>query len=142
MHKLTIHNFGPIKDTTVDVFPFLVMIGPQSSGKSTISKLIYYFLSVRDEVANFILDDAKSEKGKAFDRELAIRLRKHFVDVFGPASQLSDVRVMYSYGPDTQLEVSLEAQDDPYVTPRLSKKAIEKILDLAWYAHEYSAGDP
>ena len=47
MQKLIIKNFGPIKDVELDVNDFMVFIGPQASGKSTISKTLYFseFLS-------------------------------------------------------------------------------------------------
>ena len=62
MQKLIVHNFGPIQDATVDVARFLVFIGPQASGKSTLSKLIYYFLHVRDEVVRFVYESATSQE--------------------------------------------------------------------------------
>jgi len=38
--KLTVENFGPIKKAEIDVTDMMVFIGPQSSGKSTLAKLI------------------------------------------------------------------------------------------------------
>jgi predicted ATPase len=38
--KLSIKNFGPIKDAIIDLKSALVLIGPQASGKSTIAKLV------------------------------------------------------------------------------------------------------
>ena len=39
MQKLTIKNFGPIKSASLDFKRVNVLIGPQSSGKSTILKI-------------------------------------------------------------------------------------------------------
>jgi len=39
--KLSIKNFGPIKDAEIDLRQTTVFIGPQASGKSTIAKLAY-----------------------------------------------------------------------------------------------------
>lgn len=36
-------NFGPVKDATVELKPFLVFIGAQGTGKSTIAKLLSIF---------------------------------------------------------------------------------------------------
>ena len=52
MEKLTIKNFGPIKDATIDLKKVNVFIGPQGSGKSTIAKLI----AICRE-PSFLLDD-------------------------------------------------------------------------------------
>lgn len=37
---LVIHNFGPISNVTLTIFPLTILIGDQGSGKSTISKLL------------------------------------------------------------------------------------------------------
>ena len=40
MNTITIRNVGPIKDVTLDLNKVNVIMGPQSSGKSTIAKTI------------------------------------------------------------------------------------------------------
>ena len=40
MNTITIRNVGPIKDVTLDLNKVNVIMGPQSSGKSTIAKWI------------------------------------------------------------------------------------------------------
>ena len=40
---LRIKNFRGLKDVTIEVGDFTVLIGPQASGKSVIAKLLYYF---------------------------------------------------------------------------------------------------
>lgn len=43
MNYIKIKNFGPVKDATVELKPFLVLIGGQGTGKSTIAKLLSIF---------------------------------------------------------------------------------------------------
>lgn len=43
MNFLKIKNFGPVKDATIELKPFLVLIGGQGTGKSTIAKLLSIF---------------------------------------------------------------------------------------------------
>ncbi len=43
MQKLIIENFKQIAHAEIEVRDFLLLIGPQASGKSTIAKLIYFF---------------------------------------------------------------------------------------------------
>ena len=38
--KLIVENFGPIKKVDLELNKILILIGPQSTGKSTIAKLI------------------------------------------------------------------------------------------------------
>ncbi len=42
MAHLAIHNIGPIKEIDIDLNRFNVFIGPQSSGKSTIAKIVSF----------------------------------------------------------------------------------------------------
>jgi predicted ATPase len=42
MTTITIKNIGPIKDVTLDLNKVNIIMGPQSSGKSTIAKIISY----------------------------------------------------------------------------------------------------
>jgi predicted ATP-dependent endonuclease of OLD family len=53
MTKIAIKNFGPIKDVEIDLKKVNVFIGPQSSGKSTIAKVISFFRWVEKR---YILD--------------------------------------------------------------------------------------
>lgn len=130
MHKIVIHSFGPICDAAIDVNRFLVLIGPQSSGKSTIAKLIYFFLHVRDEVTAFILDRAQGiDQGRA-DWNLKKRLRNRFVEFWGPIPQPTDVRIVYEYKPGFSLKVTLDRQYHRYVTPSFSQAAWHRIRSL------------
>ena len=47
MQKLIIDNFKQITHAEIEVKDFLLLIGPQASGKSTIAKLIYFFKSIQ-----------------------------------------------------------------------------------------------
>lgn len=47
MQKLIIDNFKQISHAEIEVKDFLLLIGPQASGKSTIAKLIYFFKSIQ-----------------------------------------------------------------------------------------------
>lgn len=55
MNYLKIHNFGPVKDATIELKPFLVLSGRQGTGKSTIAKLLcifqdyYWYVSILED---------------------------------------------------------------------------------------------
>lgn len=130
MHKLTIHNFGPIQDAIIDLNRYLIFIGPQSSGKSTIAKLIYYFLHVRDEVIAFIMDVAQEKEQKRLFITLKKRLRNRFVEFFGATKQLPDVSVTYDYGNGCSLSVTLDREYHRYTSPNLSEVAWDRIYNI------------
>lgn len=56
MQTITIKNFGPIVEIIdLPINDFMVFIGPQASGKSTIAKAIYFFKQLREEFLTQIL---------------------------------------------------------------------------------------
>lgn len=46
--ELEIKQFGPIKKCNLSIKQVTVFTGEQAAGKSTIAKLVYFFLSLRD----------------------------------------------------------------------------------------------
>ena len=42
MQRVIIHNVGPVKDADIRLKKINVFIGPQSSGKSTVAKIIAF----------------------------------------------------------------------------------------------------
>ena len=50
MQKLIIKDFGPLKNVELEISDFLVLIGPQASGKSTIAKSIFYFKFIKSQL--------------------------------------------------------------------------------------------
>lgn len=56
MQRIFIENFGPIDRFEADVKDVMLLIGPQASGKSTLSKSIFLFKSIKNELSKFILD--------------------------------------------------------------------------------------
>lgn len=41
-HKLRLYHVGPIQECDLDLNDFTVLTGPQSSGKSTVAKAVYF----------------------------------------------------------------------------------------------------
>ncbi len=55
MRHIIIKQFGPIKEIDIDLDKDLeVIIGPQASGKSTISKIIYFCRKIRDYFLQYL----------------------------------------------------------------------------------------
>ena len=48
MQKIIIRNFGPIKECEIDLAQFIVLTGAQATGKSTVAKVVYYFLLAKE----------------------------------------------------------------------------------------------
>ena len=142
MHHLTVRKFGPIENAELDVARFLLFIGPQASGKSTLAKLIYYFLHVRDEVVRFIRETASGPESDQMGPMLKARLRRLFSEFFGSAPQPEDMRIEYRYSDEFQLTVALDRSNGPYVDAQFSNEAEARIADLVREARALITSGP
>jgi len=61
--KLIIEKFGPIKKMEIDLAKVLILIGPQSSGKSTIAKLVTILKSTSFVIKNETFEEALIKYG-------------------------------------------------------------------------------
>lgn len=57
MQKLHIKDFSCIKSASLEVNPLTLIIGPQASGKSVISKLLYFFTNIIVDYDRYVIDD-------------------------------------------------------------------------------------
>ncbi|MDR1270392.1 MAG: ATP-binding protein [Planctomycetaceae bacterium] len=57
VQRLEIKNFGPLREINLDISDYMVFVGPNAAGKSTIAKLFYCFRSLpfpyRDLIADY-----------------------------------------------------------------------------------------
>lgn len=108
MHKITIKSFGPISDVQLVVKDFLVFIGPQASGKSTISKAIYFFKSLRDDLIKYVFDSV--EKANLDESLTTFRksIKRKYLNFWGSTYHLDDIFLQYQYKTDVSIKVTLE----------------------------------
>ncbi len=129
MQKIQIRNFGPINKVDLDVKDFIFFIGPQASGKSTISKCIFFFKSIKDDLMRFLID--VSDSGD-FDKPLGSFgkiIRHKFIDFWGPTFHLSSMSLKYYYTDNIWLSIKLE-EVNKYVTPTFSHEFREIFRDI------------
>lgn len=69
MPKLIIENFSCITKAEMELGEMTIIIGPQASGKSVISKLFYFFVSLIRDQYQFIEEGKKLESFKDHIRE-------------------------------------------------------------------------
>ncbi|MBR8146342.1 AAA family ATPase [Burkholderia vietnamiensis] len=130
-HHLTVHKFGPINQAEIGLNQINILIGPQSSGKSTISKLAFFFLNLRDEFIEFILDaieDSSNDEPKL--RDFIKITRRRFVEFWGPSPQKSDVFIKYHYTSDTWATISLDSEKHRYTNPEFSTSIIDALHSI------------
>ena len=116
----------------LSVKDYMVFIGPQASGKSTISKGIYFFKSLRDDLIKYVLDSV--EKG-TLTKPLgtyAKRIRSKFLNYWGSSYHLNDICLKYFYSDEIFIEISLEPVHG-YIEPVFSdgfKKRFSDIVNI------------
>jgi predicted ATP-dependent endonuclease of OLD family len=133
--KLTIHQFGPISDLEIDIDDILVFIGSQASGKSTVSKAIFFFKSLRDDLYRYYLDCYSQNKFDDSISSFAKLAKQKFLKIYGSVQQSPNMRLEYSYrnGIDTYI---CSFQDNHLININIEfsedfVKVFKKIMDKA-----------
>lgn len=127
MH-LEISRFGPIEDCNVEITDAMFLIGPQSSGKSTISKMVFFFLLVRDEYIQYIIDASNSNQNeRKIVGGFAKQLRRRFIEFWGPAPQNKDLCIRFHYKKDVSIELKLD-RTGRYIDPILSNELRKELI--------------
>jgi hypothetical protein len=102
--QLTIHQFGPISDIKLDLNDILVFIGSQASGKSTISKAIFFFKSLRDDLYRYYLDCYNQNKFDDSISRFTKLVHQKFIKIYGPTTQLyPDTKLTYIYSDQNEM---------------------------------------
>jgi len=122
--QLTIHQFGPVSDIKLDLNDILVFIGSQASGKSTVSKAIFFFKSLRDDLYRYYLDCYNQNK---------------FDDPISRFSKLVNLKFTKFYGstttqlsPDTKLTYIYSDQNEILIGTSLYGQAIYSEFSSAF----------
>jgi predicted ATP-dependent endonuclease of OLD family len=76
--RLIVKNFLCLEDIDIEVKDFLVIIGPQSAGKSLCAKLLYFFRTIFDEVVLYYFTTDTSKKASDFYITLADKFESFF----------------------------------------------------------------
>ena len=105
MHKIRIENFGPITKAEIEIEKMVIFIGEQASGKSTISKLIYFFKSLKEDYLSLIIDNLEIEE----DIRISFlnTIKKKFYNYFGSTKHLPSFNIKYFYTPQKTIELTL-----------------------------------
>ncbi len=135
MHKIVIENFGPVEKIELEVKDILVFIGPQASGKSTVSKAIYFFRSLKDDLMKYLIElpaDGNFEKPlETFSK----KIRAKFLDFWGSAYHLSEIYLKYNYDEEVFISVSLnKGYVDPHFSPRLKQSFFALIKEAEYFS--------
>lgn len=118
MQKIIIQNFGAVKSAEIEVKKFLVLIGEQASGKSTVAKFIYFFKSLKDDLFNQLYNSEQVDFELA--KDLLFPIREKFYNFFGSTFHLPDFTIRYYYDVANDRYVELSLNTERKLQPRFS----------------------
>lgn len=156
MQKIIIRNNGPVKDFTMEIEKFNLLIGEQATGKSTIAKSVYYFKTMKTKVIDYLMQvhDSNSyhnllQENTSFDRAIKSELKNIFIKLFGYSWDLNpDFYMKYDYKENIWIEVQLKQGDKNKLfisvsySPQLLAeiKEFQKEIQDIYYANEKTIG--
>lgn len=141
MHKLSIHQLGPIEDCDLECSHFMTFAGFQASGKSTVAKAIYYFRTIKEDILKLAKSQAMDMEtikeagayyiGKKFELEKSLEnhLREKFLRTFGsPWGMSSEMCMEYHFTNTCYVKISLK-NDTKYTAPNYIRITFSRDLE-------------
>ncbi|BAZ27770.1 hypothetical protein NIES4074_01980 [Cylindrospermum sp. NIES-4074] len=110
MQRISIENFGPVKKFEADVTDVMLLIGPQASGKSTISKSIFMFKSIKDEIVNKIYYSHIEDHAKPI-YTLLNHIKINFLTSLRMKPNIDPFRITYKYSNNKKITI-YKSKDD------------------------------
>jgi AAA ATPase domain len=117
MQKLVIRNqFMGVMPCEIEIKRFLLLIGEQASGKSTIAKLIFFFQTLPDALYETAI--MAQQKGTSFDFTGHINLvaRQRFLETFGPTTRNEGFEISFYYTTNHSLKISQGSDKKTFAT--------------------------
>lgn len=143
--KIIIKNFGPIEDVEMEINDFAIFIGPQASGKSTIAKTVFFFLSLRDDLMKYLRNAFDDNNFDTPITSLNKIVRNKLTDYFGSVHQTnSNFTLAFFYSENVSLSISQDYEDDfvKVVFSDYFEKSLNEEIDfLSIRANQYHKFD-
>lgn len=127
--QLTIHQFGPISDVQIEVKDLLIFIGSQASGKSTVSKAIFFFKSLRDDLTSYLYQCYSKQQFEDSVSNFAKASKRKFIKIYGSVLQFPEMQLIYQYGNGMAVTVGL-SQDHRFTDIIFDDHFREKFREL------------
>lgn len=138
-HCLTISSLGPIDHCEIILRDLVIINGPQSNGKSTIAKAIFYFRSIKQDILSIMMQggpqNATGNPNAKWEGTIRSRMREKFLQLFGTSWIMPpDMNMEYTYGKNVSIRVFLRSDsinpEKNYVDFQFSEKISDYLLDL------------
>lgn len=138
MQTIDIKNLGPISDYHMDIKKFNFLIGEQATGKSTISKCIYFFRTIKSELVEHLYSlaiETDYSENNLFPRALNKSMKNIFVQLFGFSWDLDDnLYLKCQFTENVDITVSLSSSEKgtgkKYISIHYSDYLYNEVKDL------------
>lgn len=143
MRRISIEHFGPIERCDLEMTDFMVLTGPQASGKSTIAKLVFFFKNIgsllmqeiHKNVLYHSIDSRSLSENQTFSIEGFIRVLKlNFRQIFGDEASMNPLMKVVSFYETGSISVGISQVDgEPSLDIRLGDEVwdfIRKKYDI------------
>lgn len=129
MQKISINNFQQFQQVDVEIKNILLLIGEQASGKSTISKLIYFFKSLRTDIFHLISENIDTDINLA--RVFIEHIQDKFYNFFASVAHLSKFEISYFYAQNKCIKLSHVRKGQFFIKPIIDENFYTDILNEA-----------
>jgi predicted ATPase len=147
MQRIVIKNFGPIKDVDIPIHDFMIFIGPQASGKSTIAKAIYFFIELPYDIVS-PLDNKIRNKISHSDKESITSLedikqtiREKVREKVFRVSMGRNFELSFVYDENISIQIDVVDYEIKVVFSDQLEKKIESFLETILLEFEYDLPD-
>lgn len=139
-HELELRHLGPIDYCKLSIEDFTIFTGPQSNGKSTVAKAIYFFRTIKQDILSIMLQGGPQvvagNTNTTWEFILRQRMKDKFLQLFGTSWIMPhDMMMKYTYKPDVYIRVYLTEHPDDgsknYISFEFSKKIEDYFDDVA-----------
>ncbi|MEO5359332.1 MAG: ATP-binding protein [Nitrospirota bacterium] len=123
----------------MDIKDYLVLIGQQATGKSTVSKLIYFFRTVKDEMYRHFEEEIRSPEGikrilEYSKRDFLNDMNDKLVMLFGSTSKNKESLIRYNYGNNITITLATEInKSGKYILKIGINRALQKKFKIFFH---------
>ena len=144
MQKIIINHLGPVQKFEMDIKDFNLLIGEQTTGKSTIAKCIYFFRMIKTTVTDYLCQicDTALYNGKeidsGFNTVLKSELKSIFISLFGFSWDLDErLYLKYEFAHNIWIDLILNKNHNKtFISVRYSNELKSKINELELQAKQ------
>jgi predicted ATPase len=131
MQKIILKNFGAIQNAEIEIKKWLILIGEQASGKSTVAKLIYFFKSLKDDLFQDLYKNTQKSV-TILQNDWTIIIRTQFYNFFGYTNLASNFLIRFYYSLEKEKYIELTVDKNNKLLVAFSPLFFNESFELAY----------